>query len=270
MKVPLPHLAIGIAGLFLIPVAVNILPTGEAHIPPPDSQPSSTRKPSPLPSKKARGQSRELWKNPLIQTGLSVGYEGRYSDYLSTLGLTEEEHHYFCSLLSERSTETGQIELQWAASTHEQKAEALESLHETLTTSNALIRQFLNHEGDYQLFLDYEARLPDREALSHVNVAGDLSHAEYSDLLEELYQARAEIEEATGCEFENWRFLAEHQDLALLETLREEADRKIQARLSGVLPPDKEELFLAQWNDLRKRQRDQSRITLGLLLEERS
>ena len=64
--------------------------------------------------------------------------------------------------------------------------------------------------------------------------------------------------------------LAERRDLTLLQALREETDRKLEARLSEVFPPDKEHLFLAQWNAVRKKQDAESETTLGILLEKQS
>ncbi|MEJ6579211.1 MAG: hypothetical protein QNL68_05365 [Akkermansiaceae bacterium] len=150
------------------------------------------------------------------------------------------------------------------------KGPILEELENMLAANNLLIRQFLNHDEDFQLFLEHEARFPDRKALSQVNLVNDLGKEDYVRLLEEFHQARTETQEATGCEFECWRFLAGHQDLSLLQSLREETDRKLEARLSNVLPPEKEQIFLAQWNAVRKRQGAQSKITLGILLEDQS
>lgn len=199
-----------------------------------------------------------------------VGVEHTYYNFIVRMNLNEEETNYFKSILNGRALMTGTSQLKWAKASLDTKTTLSATLQRDLVKNTAQIRQFLNHEGDFQLFIRYESELPERQALSPFLDALALNPRLEDHLFELLQQARFITEKTFGYEFESPTFLRENKDLELLKTLRAETDRKIKSTLPGILDSKKSEEFLNFWADIREIQEENSALTAKYIREEDS
>lgn len=170
----------GLTGLYLSrPASVVRTPVplnASAELPAPPIIPRAQSAPSPIadqpPSQAVATRQRQVFDvdryrqlSLKIQDGM---LDSNYGRLFRQFGLSQVEIDFFKRLLGDRDTQRRELHLATVGQelTREQRSAWMAARTSKLATinqkSNAAIRQFLNHEGDFQSFLEWEDTAPER------------------------------------------------------------------------------------------------------------
>ncbi len=164
---------------------------------------------TPILGKAFASNARKMMDNPaaksMMSQGTKVSVALMYQDFIDGMKLSKEEGDYFKNLLAREVGDQQELGVKMMDASPEERKVLAEDSKKRSEATQQDIRKFLNNEDDYNAFIAYKNRIPERQQLDGIRTAMSakgvpLDAGVEAKLVDAMYRARtgAEAPDLTG------------------------------------------------------------------------
>lgn len=194
----------------------------------------------------------------LIASGVRMGLEKDYGDFIASLQLSEEESEYFMALLTVRKEVDRDLTLRWLNAPAAEKDLLFQQINDRQFENTEAISRFLNHPDDLAAFLEYEQQIPERQSLDGFDLEESARHR----LIGILHGLRIESGEESSTRLASLDSIIRTGSTDAIEEQWKAADQKLPDLLSEIFTEAETQDFVKHWSLVRERQLREYAATL--------